>query len=60
MAGESKNDRDPVLRRAHALITEALDLLDAYGGSQAASAHLAMALDELRESSKNDKGPSRD
>jgi hypothetical protein len=62
MAGERDNDRSiPGLRRAHALITEALDLLDAYGGSQQAAVHLALALDELRETSAKDQpNPSRE
>ena len=28
---------------------EAIDLLDAHGGSQVAAAHLAMALEEIRK-----------
>lgn len=36
-------------RRAAALVTEAMDLLDAHGGSPVAAAHLALAQQKLRE-----------
>ena len=49
MAGERTNDSaDPTREHAQALIIEALDLLDAHGGSRSAAIHLALALDELR------------
>jgi len=49
MAGKSvKNDGDAALERARALVMEAIDLLDAQGRSQAAAAHLALALKEMR------------
>ena len=35
--------------RARALVTEALDLLDAHGGRPEAAAHLELALQELRK-----------
>jgi hypothetical protein len=36
-------------RRALALVTEAMDLLDAHGGEPDAAAHLAMAQQQLRQ-----------
>jgi hypothetical protein len=55
MAGESTEDVPPAVRRAQSLITEALDLLDASGESQTAAAHLALALEELRQRSGNER-----
>ena len=50
MAGKSvQNDGDAALERAKALVMEAIDLLDAHGRSQAAAAHLALALEEMRK-----------
>ena len=63
MAGSIDQDgREAGLKRAHALMTEALDLLDAYGGSQPAAAHLALALNELRETShaQDTESPSQE
>lgn len=62
MAGHDESEsRSAATRRARELIIEALDLLDAYGGSQQAAAHLALALDELRQGSTvTGKKPSRE
>lgn len=49
MAGKRMQERPDAVRRAQALITEALDLLDAHGGANPAAAHLALALEELRQ-----------
>jgi hypothetical protein len=50
MAGEANDDRQvKICERATALVTEALDLLDAHGSSPEAAAHLAMAQQKLRE-----------
>ena len=50
MAGNRVNeDGEAVLRRVTALVSEAIDLLDAYGGSVEAAAHLALALQELQK-----------
>lgn len=59
MAGNTTQDgRGAAVRRVRGLITEAIDLLDAYGGPQQAAAHLALALDELREHAEmDDKNP---
>lgn len=53
------DNRQRVIQRASKLITEAMDLLDAHGGCQTAAAHLALALDELRNAPKPDQ-PSGD
>ena len=47
--------RQRVIQRARKLITDAMDLLDAHGGCQPAAAHLALALEELREARKPDQ-----
>lgn len=48
MAGESEGDRRAAAnRRALELITEALDLLDAHGGSAEAAAYLELAREKL-------------
>lgn len=50
MTGQRKSDAyEVVMKRVQSLITEALDLLDAHDGSRAAAAHLALALEELRQ-----------
>jgi hypothetical protein len=41
--------RDEVLKRALALATEAMDLLDAHGTDPPAAAHLALAQQQLRK-----------
>lgn len=49
MAGETEDGRRFLgLKRAEALIAEALDLLDAHGGPPAAAANLEVALEEIR------------
>ena len=51
MTGASGEERrQAATERARALVAEAMDLLDAHGGSRPAAAHLALALDELRSS----------
>lgn len=52
------DNRQRVIQRASKLITEAMDLLDAHGGYKPAAAHLALALDELREAPKPDQPPA--
>lgn len=49
--GKASDRRKAAIRRASALLTEALDLLDAHGGPAEATAHLDLALQKLRESS---------
>lgn len=50
MAGERKDETaEAACQRARLLITEAMDLLDAHRGSRTAAAHLALALEEMRE-----------
>jgi len=44
--------RDAALKRATALMTEALDLLDAHAGPPEATAHLDLALQKVREAAK--------
>ena len=59
MAGETDKDRQAkAVQRAAMLVTEAMDLLDAHGGSPVAAAHLAMAQQKLREELA--KKPSRE
>ena len=41
--------QDEVLGRVLALVTNAMDLLDAYGGSPAGAAHLAMARQKIED-----------
>ena len=54
MAGLSKNERREVaLERALALITEALDLLDAHRGPPEATAHLDLAVQKVKETLRN-------
>ena len=50
MAGQ-RNEPQGVkaVRRSLALVTEAMDLLDAHGGPPEAAAHLAMAQQHLRQ-----------
>ena len=49
---KDKDRRTAATTRAKALVTEALDLLDAHGGSAPAAAHLELALQELRKVAK--------
>jgi hypothetical protein len=50
MAGERNEQRVvSATRRALALVTQAMDLLDAHGGPPDAAAHLAMAQQQLRQ-----------
>jgi len=53
MAGSTSSDRrKAALKRANALMTEALDLLDAHSGPPEATAHLDLALQQVREATK--------
>ncbi|MBA3525822.1 MAG: hypothetical protein H0T82_02720 [Sphingomonas sp.] len=55
MPGESDKNRPyRALRRATALVTKALDLLDAHDGPPEATAHLDLALHELRRAAQKD------
>ena len=45
-----REGRRAVLNRALALITEAMDLLDAHGGEPQAASYAALAQQELRKS----------
>ena len=50
MAGEESDDlQAKAVLRAAMLVTEAMDLLDAHGGSPEAAAHLDLALASLRQ-----------
>ena len=50
MADEELEDwQAKAVRRAAILVTEAMDLLDAHGGSPEAAAHLDLALASLRQ-----------
>ena len=50
MSGEKAEDRrTAAMRRVSALVSEALDLLDAHGGPVDAAAHLALALQIVEE-----------
>lgn len=53
MAGDKDKSRQTAAKRAQALTTEALDILDAHGVSPGASAHLELALQELRKAAKS-------
>ena len=46
---ESDEVRSTTMRRALALVMEALDMLDGFDGSAAAAAHLDMAVTNLRD-----------
>ena len=48
MTRSNKEDRRAAVRRALALVTEAMDLLDAHGAPPDAAAHLELALEKLR------------
>lgn len=51
MAGREVEDRRrAAMRRASALVSEALDLIDGHDGPAEAAAHLDLALEKLRES----------
>lgn len=50
MSGSRKiADSSQVAKRVVALVTEAMDLLDAHGVAPEAAAHLAMAQQQLRQ-----------
>ena len=50
MASETdEGRRQAAIKRALALMTEALDLLDGYGASVEAGAHLELAIQKVRE-----------
>jgi len=49
MANESNDRRMLALKRAMALVTEAMDLLDGHQGPPEAAAHLELAQQQLRE-----------
>lgn len=51
MAGNGNDDsrKATAIRRASSLVSEALDLLDAHGGPAEATAHLDLAIQELRD-----------
>lgn len=54
MAGQDEESpRTDAIRRAIERVTEALDILDAHGGSAEAAAHLDLALQKLREAIGN-------
>jgi hypothetical protein len=44
-----RNENDRPIKRALELVTEALDLLDAYDGPADAAAHLSLAQERLRQ-----------
>jgi len=44
----SGNENDGPIKRALELVTEAMDLLDAYDGPADAAAHLSLAQERLR------------
>lgn len=45
---ETNPRRSAAIKRAISLVSEAVDLLDAHGGSPEAAAHLDLGLNELR------------
>ena len=50
MAGQRDElQQSSALRRAVALVTEAMDLLDAHGGVPDAAVHLAVAQQQMRQ-----------
>lgn len=51
MAGDGRkySGSDMAIRRSAQLVSEAMDVLDAHGGPAEAAAHLALALQELRD-----------
>lgn len=50
------NKGERAVRRALALVTEALDLLDAYDGPPDAAAHLSLAQERLRQAMRTLEG----
>ena len=61
MPPQSPSNGAPLAQeRALSLITEALDLLDAHGGSAQAAAHLDMAAQTLREDLASKDRPEPD
>lgn len=50
-----KSSQEAVINRATALIAEALDLIDGYGGPPEAAAHLELALERLRAFARSSK-----
>ena len=57
--GRQSSSQESALVRATALVTEALDLVDGYGGPPEASAHLEMALVRLRAATRSSRDGSR-
>lgn len=54
MAGQREGpEAGQVIKRALALVTEAMDLLDAHGIAPAAAAHLALAQQDLRQATSS-------
>ena len=49
MAGQRNQPNEKVIGRALELVTEAMDVLDGHGVAPSASAHLALAQQELRK-----------
>jgi hypothetical protein len=49
---------DAAIKHALALVSEALDLLDAHGGPVDAAAHLNMAQARIRQALQESSGPS--
>jgi hypothetical protein len=52
---DSNPRRQTAVQRAIALVSEAVDLLDAHGGPPEAAAHLDLGLQELRRASRDPK-----
>lgn len=50
-----KSNQEAVVNRATALIAEALDLIDGFGGPPEAAVHLDLALEQLRAFAKASK-----
>ena len=49
MSERENSGRSAAIRRALELVTEALDLIDAYDGPPTAGAHLALVQEQLRQ-----------
>ena len=58
MAGARNERQAKAVTRALALVTEAMDLLDAYDGPPEAAAHLALAQQRLRQALDTQRRPS--
>jgi hypothetical protein len=55
MTGNSENSRrGAAIKRAVAMVSEAMDVLDAHGGPAEAAAHLDLALQVLRSDARSD------